>query len=398
MERVALAQQKKCIEDLNADHNDKVDTSSCEAIMQEILRMTTTSGECVNMYDVRLRDSYPSCGMNWPPDLEYVTPYLRRDDVISALHINPDKKTGWTECSGQVSSAFTAKHSKSSKTLLPGLLEQIPIVLFSGDQDMICNHLGTENLINNMAWNGGTGMELSPGMTAPKQDWTFEGEPAGQYQTARNLTYLKFYNASHMVPFDVPRRTRDMLDRFMGVDIASIGGAPADSRIDGEKGAPVNPGAAPSPETSAEEQKRLQAVKWLAYRRAGELALVVVIILAAAFAFFVWRDRRRRARLGYAGIAPLDDDDEDPRGRPSLGGGLGLDATRSSFRKRQAQRDVEAAKEFDEAELDELTPGAGSKAMNGGGEHFGLEDDEEDEEAGDVGGAHGRGKTGNGHA
>jgi hypothetical protein len=29
------------------------------------------------MYDVRLRDSYPSCGMSWPPDLTDVTPYLR---------------------------------------------------------------------------------------------------------------------------------------------------------------------------------------------------------------------------------------------------------------------------------------------------------------------------------
>src|SRR5579859_2003981 len=32
---------------------------------------------CINMYDVRLRDTYPSCGMSWPPDLTDVTPYLR---------------------------------------------------------------------------------------------------------------------------------------------------------------------------------------------------------------------------------------------------------------------------------------------------------------------------------
>lgn len=37
---------------------------------------------CINMYDVRLRDSYPSCGMSWPPDLTDVTPYLR---VISSM-------------------------------------------------------------------------------------------------------------------------------------------------------------------------------------------------------------------------------------------------------------------------------------------------------------------------
>ena len=29
------------------------------------------------MYDIRLRDSWPACGNNWPPDLGDVTHYLR---------------------------------------------------------------------------------------------------------------------------------------------------------------------------------------------------------------------------------------------------------------------------------------------------------------------------------
>jgi len=31
---------------------------------------------CMNIYDIRLSDTYPACGMNWPPDLAEVTPYL----------------------------------------------------------------------------------------------------------------------------------------------------------------------------------------------------------------------------------------------------------------------------------------------------------------------------------
>lgn len=31
----------------------------------------------MNIYDVRLVDDYPACGMNWPPDLADVYPYLR---------------------------------------------------------------------------------------------------------------------------------------------------------------------------------------------------------------------------------------------------------------------------------------------------------------------------------
>lgn len=32
---------------------------------------------CVNNYDVRLTDTHPACGMNWPPDLSDITPYLQ---------------------------------------------------------------------------------------------------------------------------------------------------------------------------------------------------------------------------------------------------------------------------------------------------------------------------------
>ena len=285
--------------------------------------------------------------MNWPPDLVSVTPYLRRQDVISALHIDKDKSSGWTECSGSVGSNFNARNSKPSITLLPGLLERLPIVLFSGQKDLICNHIGTEELIHNMEWNGGKGFELSPGTWAPRRDWTFEGEPAGFYQEARNLTYILFYNSSHMVPFDYPRRTRDMLDRFLNVDIASIGGTPADSRIDGEKGVEVSVGGHPnSTAAEKEEAKKLDKAKLHAYYKSGEVVLVIVVICAGVWGYTVWQDRRRRA--GYQGL--FGGGGNDSNGHLGHGAqGLGL----NGFRSKRRENDVEAA-DFDESELDDL--------------------------------------------
>lgn len=31
---------------------------------------------CVNIYDVRLDDVSPACGMNWPPEIHNITNYL----------------------------------------------------------------------------------------------------------------------------------------------------------------------------------------------------------------------------------------------------------------------------------------------------------------------------------
>lgn len=336
--------------------HDKIDAPACESILQSILRVASKDNKCPNMYDVRLTDSYPSCGMNWPPDLANVTPYLRKKEVIKALNINPDKKSGWTECSGSVGSSFNPVKSKPSVYILPGLIEKgVRTVLFSGDQDLICNHIGTEETIHNLEWNGGKGFELSPGTWAPRRDWTFEGEPAGYYQEARNLTYILFYNSSHMVPFDYPRRTRDMLDRFIGVDIASIGGSPADSRIDGEKGVETSVGGHPN-STAAEknEEKKLEDAKWGAYKKSGEMALLVVIIFAGVFGWYVWRDRRRRA--GYQGL---------------FGGFNG------TVHPKPHGRDIEAA-DFDEGELDDLH--VATPHEDGSEERYSLGGESSDEE------------------
>lgn len=115
---------------------------------------------CVNVYDIRLSDTYPACGMNWPPDLTYITPYLRRDDVRTALHA-PGSSSAWTECRGTVGSALSARKSKPSSTLLKGIIERgTKIMLFSGDQDLICNYVGTERLIESLEWQGSTGFNV----------------------------------------------------------------------------------------------------------------------------------------------------------------------------------------------------------------------------------------------
>jgi carboxypeptidase D len=290
---------------------------------------------CYNMYDVRLHDD--SCGVKWPPDLADVTPYLRRDDVKKALHITRDHENGWQECNGHVSSGFANQKSIPSVRFLPELLSQLRIVLFSGDKDLICNHIGTEEIIHNLEFNNGKGFETSPGVWAPRRSWTFDGELTGFYQEARNLTYVLFYNSSHMVPFDLARQSRDMLDRFMGVDVSSIGGKPANSLIDGEPARPpTHPAAAnESWADPAAGNAAIDEAVQTAYRKSGEVVLVLVALAAVAWGFFVCRARRRRS--GYRGIwSGADDGDE-------LEEGLQLNGV-----KRVETRTLDAAREYDE--------------------------------------------------
>jgi carboxypeptidase D len=169
-----------------------------------------------------------------------------------------------------------------------------------------------------------------------------------------------------MVPFDQPRQTRDMLDRFMRVDIASIGGRPADSRIDGEKLPQTSVGGHPN-STAAEEQenKKLKETEMHAYTKSGEAILVVVIIGVTVWGFFIWRSRR--SHKGYRGVQ-----------NPDLRGGSSV---LDRFHNKRSAADVEAG-DFDESELDALhSPGLDR-------EHYVVGDDlsgDEDEGAGKNG-------------
>lgn len=115
---------------------------------------------CLNIYDIRLEDTNPACGMNWPPDMAPINQYLKRKDVVKALHAEAHAEA-WVECRRDVHRAFHEKSENASVVVIPKVLEKIPVLIFAGDQDLICNYLGLEAMIKEMTWNGATGLGVS---------------------------------------------------------------------------------------------------------------------------------------------------------------------------------------------------------------------------------------------
>ncbi|KAK6201705.1 carboxypeptidase B-like processing protease [Scheffersomyces amazonensis] len=218
-----LVQQERCQKIVNqidsyqddAIHADEISSTDCERILTYVLQYTRDNNapeyeQCYNMYDYTLKDSYPSCGMNWPPDLVTVTPFLREEEVMNDLNLIEHKQ--WQECNGRVGSSLSAKNSIPSVHLLPGILEEIPVILFNGNLDIICNYFGTENFIKKLTWNGQKG--FSEDLDA--MNWLYGNETAGYIKSERNLTFVNVFNASHMVPFDKPEISRALIDLITG--------------------------------------------------------------------------------------------------------------------------------------------------------------------------------------
>lgn len=113
----------------------------------------------------------------------------------------------------------------------------------SGERDLICNHVGTEYLISNMTWNNIQGFDVSLYIYickgndhlfincyiyiiqgAEQKEWYINDKVVGSYTEARGLTYVLIKDGSHMVPYDKPVETLDMINRFMGIGDNSVKG------------------------------------------------------------------------------------------------------------------------------------------------------------------------------
>ncbi|CAL1700266.1 unnamed protein product [Somion occarium] len=331
----------RCMEDIEKEAGsiEPIHTDLCESVMNVVIEHHTKqingTKTCMNMYDVRLNDLHPACGMNWPPDVRDINTYLGRQDVVRAFHAQ-DASTAWDECRPAIHRAFSTRRSNSSITILPSVLEKVPMMVFAGDQDLICNYVGLESMIQAMTWNGATGLG-----TVQTQSWTVNNTAAGTWVTSRNLTYVKIFNASHMAGFDVPHISHDMILRFMGVNFSAIteGSARISSSVGDElKPVPIlveenRASQVPVAGKTPEQDKAM----WEAYYNAGSAALVLVLIALLIGGFLWWRSRKGGLRglpLSSRGSMALNEESIPLRTNGDAEDGLGGDDFEGGARRR----------------------------------------------------------------
>ncbi|EGC34681.1 hypothetical protein DICPUDRAFT_153099 [Dictyostelium purpureum] len=202
-----LCQEQLKLNNYNSDE--------CANVFNQLLSDSgTNTTSMVNMYDYRLND--PTAGDNWPqPGLGFETSYLQRADVRAAIHANPNLPDVWTECNMTCNAALT-NQDESSLFLLPILLKQIKVLIYNGQFDIICNHVGTTQYLDGMEWDGQQSWN-----NASRFTWnSFNNEgtatvTAGYGKTFENLTFVLALGGSHMYPMDMPASSYDMIKRFL---------------------------------------------------------------------------------------------------------------------------------------------------------------------------------------
>ncbi|KAI4334343.1 hypothetical protein L6164_019046 [Bauhinia variegata] len=173
--------------------------SACNEIFQQIL---STAGN-INYYDVRKKCEGSLCY-----DFSKMETFLNEKAVRGALGVGDLE---FVSCSSEVYEAMLTDWMKNLEVGIPALLEAgIKALVYAGEEDLICNWLGNSRWVHAMEWSGQK--EFVASRTIP---FTVDGAEAGQMKSHGPLTFIKVYEAGHMVPMDQPKAALEMLRSWL---------------------------------------------------------------------------------------------------------------------------------------------------------------------------------------
>ncbi|RYO81341.1 hypothetical protein DL766_004492 [Monosporascus sp. MC13-8B] len=160
-----------------------------------------------NVYDIRekCKDQENLCYT----ETAWIADYLNRKNVMDAIGAEVQN---YESCNTDINRnfLFQGDWSKPFHRLVPDLIKQIPVLVYAGDADYICNWLGNLAWTEALEWPGHkdfAGAQLE-GLTLGDKEY-------GQVKSTGNFTFMRIYQAGHMVPFNQPEASLDFFNRWL---------------------------------------------------------------------------------------------------------------------------------------------------------------------------------------
>ncbi|KAI3426072.1 hypothetical protein D9Q98_008040 [Chlorella vulgaris] len=157
----------------------------------------------MNVYDIRKQCEGPLCYR----EFEVLDRYLNQPSVRRELGVG-DRV--WEACNMGVHSDMMSDWGHNFDTVLPELLKAgVRVMIYAGDQDFICNHVGNRQWVDVLPWHDASRWAL-----AADQSWEVEGGEAGTVKQVGPMSFVTVFQAGHMVPMDQGKHALDMITRF----------------------------------------------------------------------------------------------------------------------------------------------------------------------------------------
>jgi cathepsin A (carboxypeptidase C) len=164
-----------------------------------------------NPYDIRTKceDNSNLCYSA----LGYISEWLNRREVMEALGVEVDS---YESCNTDINRDFLfhGDWMFPMYRLVPELLKKIPVLIYAGDADFICNWLGNRAWVNALEWEGQDGFSKAD-TKGLKIAGDKESKDYGNVKSSGNFTFMQIYKAGHMTPLDQPEASIDFLNRWL---------------------------------------------------------------------------------------------------------------------------------------------------------------------------------------
>ncbi|KAI9261698.1 Alpha/Beta hydrolase protein [Sporodiniella umbellata] len=166
----------------------------------------------LNPYDIRVKCEGTS-GLCYD-EIEKVQRYANDPWVKKNLGVDP-MVTIYESCSNEVGYQFDLNGDgvldfspKVAETLNAG----IHVLLYVGEMDWVCNWIGNLKWSLSMNWKGKNGYNQ-----ASTKPWynSITGKLAGNIKSFENLSFLRVFDAGHMVPLDQPENSLDFFNKWL---------------------------------------------------------------------------------------------------------------------------------------------------------------------------------------
>mmetsp|Transcript_58376 Transcript_58376/g.92782 ORF Transcript_58376/g.92782 Transcript_58376/m.92782 type:complete len:463 (+) Transcript_58376:66-1454(+) len=188
--------------------NAKGDSSDCDnaysTCMTDEVEPVTATG--VNPYNLDIKCEVP--GLCY--DFSAETTWLNNKTVQSQIGVDME----WESCNTLVNIRLESDWMKDYQQLITGPIQtDVRGLIYAGDLDFICNWLGNQAWSLALPWKG-----QSQFNTTTPVAWNVNGKEAGTIRQAKgltNFTFVRVYEAGHMVPMDQPPAALQLVNQFI---------------------------------------------------------------------------------------------------------------------------------------------------------------------------------------
>jgi cathepsin A (carboxypeptidase C) len=110
---------------------------------------------------------------------------------------------------------FHGDWMKPFHRLVTNLVKHIPVLIYAGDADFICNWLGNKAWTEALEWPGHRKFAAAAMQDLVIVDNPSKGKTIGQFKSEGNLTFMRLYDGGHMIPLDQPEASLEFFNRWL---------------------------------------------------------------------------------------------------------------------------------------------------------------------------------------